>query len=220
MSRAVVLLSAGLDSSYNLFRANRELDVVLALTFNYGQKAAKKEIARAKTLCERLAIPHQVVELPWFKDFTKTSLVGSQKIPTGKDISIDDMERSNETKKAVWVPNRNGILLNIAAGFAEGLNAEFVIPGFNIEEAATFPDNSQDYMNALDRGFSFSTQNHVRVKCFSTTMNKTQIVKEAVKLEVPLKDLWPCYFANDQWCGECESCQRFSRAVREAGVKL
>jgi 7-cyano-7-deazaguanine synthase len=220
MNRAVVLLSAGLDSSYNLFRAQRELDVVLALTFNYGQKAAKQEVSHAAKLCAQLQVPHQVVELLWFKDFTKTSLVGSQKIPTGNEISIDDIVRSNETMKAVWVPNRNGILLNIAAGFAEGLHADFVVPGFNVEEAATFPDNSQDYMNALDHAFSFSTRNHVQVKCFSTAMNKTEIVKEAVKLEVPLKDLWPCYFAEEKWCGECESCQRFSRAIRESGVRL
>ena len=146
--------------------------------------------------------------------------MGAQKIPTGREVSIDDMERSTETMKAVWVPNRNGILLNIAAGFAEGLDASFVIPGFNVEEAATFPDNSQDYMNALDEAFSFSTRNRVKVKCFSTAMNKTQIVTEAAKLEVPLKDLWPCYFAEEKWCGECESCQRFSRAIRESGVSL
>lgn len=213
MKSAVVLLSAGLDSSYNLFRAHRELKIVLALTFDYGQKAARQEIAHAQDLCDLLQIPHRVVELRWFRDFTETSLVGDQKIPVGDEVSIDDRVQSEATKKAVWVPNRNGIFLNIAAGFAEGMGADFVIPGFNAEEAATFPDNSRDYLNALDRAFSYSTQTHVTVKCYSTDMNKTEIVQHALELGIPLEKLWPCYFSSEQWCGECESCQRFRRAL-------
>jgi len=219
MSRAVVLLSSGLDSSYNLFRAKREHEIALALTFNYGQKAARQEIAHAKALAEALNIPHQIVELPWFRDFTKTSLVGDQKIPSGKDVSIDDMKTSMETMKAVWVPNRNGILLNIAAGFAEGCDAKYIIPGFNVEEAATFPDNSQGYLESLTHAFSFSTRNHVEVLCYSTAMNKTEIVKDGKRLQLPLEKLWPCYHSFEKWCGECESCQRFDRAVREAGLQ-
>src|SRR5689334_13863860 len=117
---AVVLLSAGLDSTYNLHRAHGEDGVVLALTFDYGQKAAAREIEKSAALCRSLGVPHKVVSLPWFRDFTSTSLVSSSSVPTGSDVSIDDMEVSTRTKEAVWVPNRNGILLNIAAGFAEG----------------------------------------------------------------------------------------------------
>jgi 7-cyano-7-deazaguanine synthase len=220
MSRTVVLLSSGLDSSYNLFRAKREHEIALTLTFDYGQKAARQEIAHAKALADDLAVPHRVVELPWFRDFTKTSLISEQKIPAGKEVSIDDMKTSMETMKAVWVPNRNGILLNIAAGFAEGLEAKSVIPGFNAEEAATFPDNSQSYLESLTHAFSFSTQNRVQVKCYSTTMNKTEIAKDGLRLGLPFEKLWPCYHSYEQWCGECESCQRFQRAMAAAGVRL
>jgi len=218
MNRAVVLLSAGLDSSYNLFRAKRELDVVLALTFNYGQKAARQEIAHARALCARTQTIHQVVELPWFREFTKTSLVAEENVPVGDQIQIDDLKTSLQTMQKVWVPNRNGIFLNIAAGFAEGRGASLIIPGFNLEEASTFPDNSRAYMDAADKAFSFSTQNHVKTFCYSTAMTKTEIVKEMLKLEVPLDLLWPCYHAYKKWCGECESCQRFKRAVNEASL--
>lgn len=219
MNRAVVLLSGGLDSSYNLFRAARELDVVLALTFDYGQKAVAREIAAASALCRRLGIRHQVLKLPWFRDFTHTSLVAEGPVPQANEVSIDDPDVSRKTMQAVWVPNRNGIFLNIGAAYAEGLQAKYLVPGFNAEEAATFPDNSQKYLESLNQAFTFSTANQVQVKCFSTHLSKTEIVREAVSLEMPLSEIWPCYNAAAAWCGRCESCQRFHRAVRDAGAE-
>lgn len=214
----VVLLSGGLDSSYNLYRARQEHDVLLALTFDYGQVAAEREASTARALCERLGVPHRVIALPWFREFTKSSLVSGEHIPSGTDVRIDDLERSLETAKAVWVPNRNGILLNIAAGFAEGLGAAFVIPGFNYEEAQTFPDNSTAYLRALDEAWSFSTESRVRTCCYSAALNKTQIVHECLSLAVPLSELWPCYRNGENWCGKCESCQRYRRACETNGL--
>ncbi len=214
MAKSVVLLSSGLDSSFNLFKAQHEnLDVVLALTFNYGQMAASKEIAAAAALAKQAAVPHQVVDVTWFADFTKTSLISGRDLPSGADVTIDSHERSLETAKSVWVPNRNGILLNIAAGFAEGLGAGFVIPGFNVEEASTFPDNSQGFLQSLDHSWSFSTASKVRTRCFSTDLNKTEIVREAKLLRLQFSKLWPCYRAEAKWCGQCESCLRFKRAI-------
>lgn len=219
-ARAVVLLSAGLDSSYNLFKAARELRVVLALTFNYGQRAAAREIACARALANEANVPHQVVDVPWFKMFTKTSLVGEEQLPTAGDVAIDDHARSLATAKAVWVPNRNGILLNIAAGFAEGLGAEFVIPGFNREEASTFPDNSADFLRALDASWALSTASGVRTRCYSTNMDKVEIVADGKALGLPFARLWPCYQASETWCGACESCQRYARALAANGLSF
>ena len=217
-AKAVVLLSSGLDSSFNLYKAREKYEVVLALTFNYGQRAMRREIEHSKKLADSLNIPHKVIDLTWFRDFTSTSLVSGQGIPTGTDVEIDSLSRSQETKKSVWVPNRNGIFLNIAAGFAEGLKAQAVIPGFNFEEAQTFPDNSQAFLKALDNSFAYSTESRVVTECFSTELNKTQIVAEALRIGVPLAMLWPCYLDGDTWCGTCESCQRFKRAVEANGI--
>lgn len=220
-SKALVLLSAGLDSSVNLYEASLQLDVVMALTFNYGQKAAIQEVAAAKKLAAGLSIPHKVVALPFFEDFNKSSLlVASETIPTGSNVDIHSLKVSQETAKSVWVPNRNGIFLNIAAGFAEALGVTYVIPGFNAEEAATFPDNTEDFMKALDHSLSFSTANKIKVKCFTSALNKTEIVQRALKLQMPLEKIWPCYFAGVQWCGQCESCLRFKNAMDCAGIDL
>lgn len=217
---AVVLLSAGLDSAFNLFKAVQQFDVKMALAFNYGQRAAVREVAQAKKLAARVNVPHQVVELPWFKEFTRTSLLGKSDVPRGENVQIDNLEQSQSTAKAVWVPNRNGIFLNIAAGFAEGLGARYVIPGFNLEEAQTFPDNSLAFLKTLDESWRFSTQAMVQTFCYSANLTKTQIVNEAKKLQLPFEDLWPCYLAEEKWCGECESCQRFRRALEANELQI
>lgn len=217
--KSVVLLSSGLDSTVNLFAAREKSEVVLALTFNYGQRAASKEIQRAKAIADLVGVRHQVVELPWFSEFTRTSLVNSSiDVPVHEKVSIDDFEVSTNTAAAVWVPNRNGIFLNIAAAYAEGLGAQWIIPGFNAEEAVTFADNSQEYLEAATESLRFSTQNQVRVQCFTTQKNKTEIVQLGKSLDVPFDLIWPCYFGGDSPCGECESCQRFARAMKNGLV--
>ena len=215
---AVILLSAGLDSAYNLFQARKSHTVRLALTFNYGQKAASREVACAHALASDAGVVHQVIDVPWFKKFTGTALLSSKVIPSGSEVRIDDPVQSAKTAKSVWVPNRNGILLNIAAGFAEGLGADFVIPCFNADEAATFPDNTDDFLRALDVSWSFSTATHVRTHCLSTALSKSEIVAESMKIGLPFTKLWPCYQSGAQWCGECESCQRFRRALTANGL--
>jgi len=219
--KAVVLLSSGLDSSVNLFEAHQKEEVLLALTFDYGQKAAKKEIEHSAKLAAYLKVPHKVLALPWFKDFNKSSLLmDSEKVPTGKQVDIQSHEQSLQTAKSVWVPNRNGIFLNIGAAFAEALGAQIVIPGFNAEEATTFPDNSEAFMTELTRSLSFSTANHVEVECYTVKLQKPEIVKKGLSLNMPWHLLWPCYFSKEKWCGECESCLRSKRAFASAGVDV
>lgn len=218
-SKAIVLLSAGLDSTVNLFLARHKYNIILILTFDYGQRAADKEISQSQKIAHQLNIPHQIIEMPWLQVISKSSLNRENvKIPTGKDVSIDDPAVSLQTARSVWVPNRNGLFLNIAAAYAESFDADVIIPGFNLEEAQTFPDNSEDFIKSSTEAFKFSTQNHVRVECFTVRMNKTEIVRHALEQKVPLELLWPCYFNNEIWCGQCESCLRTGRAMKANGV--
>ncbi len=216
--RSVVLLSSGLDSTVNLYEARLASEVVLCLTFDYGQRAAARESERAAQIAKLAGVPHRRLDLRWFSDFTQTSLVNrAHEVPVSHSVSIDDLTVSQTTAKAVWVPNRNGVFLNIAAGFAEGLGADWVVPGFNREEAATFPDNSEAFLQALNHSFSFSTANGLQAFCFTTQLNKTQIVGRGRELGAPFEMMWPCYFDGEdtggQPCGTCESCQRFRRAT-------
>ena len=220
--KVVVLLSAGLDSTVNAYEAiKHHHEVVLALTFNYGQRAASKDVEHSAKLAQHLGVPHKVVELPWFKDFNKSSLlVESQEVPTGSAVEIDNLQKSEETAKSVWVPNRNGIFLNIAAAYAEALGADAVIPGFNAEEAATFPDNSREFLKQATKSLWYSTSNHVTVGCYTAHLKKPDIVRLGQGLKIPWELIWPCYFSGDQWCGQCESCLRSKRAFASADIDV
>lgn len=215
MRKAIVLLSSGLDSTVNLYKAIKDLDVVLALHFNYGQRAAKQERLHAEKTAAKLKIPFKVVDLPWFNHFSDNSLTNADKAVV-TNVEIGSLEASRESAKNVWVPNRNGIFLNIAAAFAEQLKAQYVIPGFNAEEGATFPDNTPEYMSALDKSFQFSTSNQVKTICFTVNMNKPEIYSLGKELGVDYSLVWPCYQSFDKPCGVCESCLRFKNAEARA----
>lgn len=218
---SVVLLSAGLDSTVNFYAALNDTNVVLALTFNYGQKAATKEIERAKLITTENKVRHIVVDLPWLKDLGKSSLTHDNlSVPAGKNVAIDNAQMSESTAKSVWVPNRNGIFLNIAASYAESLVAEVIVPGFNREEAATFPDNSLDFVRAVRKAFVYSTATKVDIQCYTIAMSKIEIVDLGRKLNVPFEKMWPCYQSKEIWCGECESCKRTKRAFTAARLDL
>lgn len=214
-TKSVILLSSGLDSTVNFYAALKETDVQLALTFNYGQKAAAKEIERSREFAEANKVMHIVVDLPWLKDLGSSALTKANSVlPLGTQISIDNQQVSEKTAKLVWVPNRNGIFLNIAAAYAESLKADVIIPGFNAEEALTFPDNSFDFIRATRKSFSYSTANHVDVQCFTINLSKAEIVKMGVSFRVPFERLWVCYQNHEKWCGQCESCKRAVRAFK------
>ena len=204
--KGVAILSGGLDSTVSVAAAARKMDVVLALTFDYGQRAAKRERAASARIAKHYRIPHRVLSIPWLAMLTSTALVNRR-------VALPLHEMSERSAKAVWVPNRNGIFIEIAAAHAESLGAERLITGFNKEEAVTFPDNSPAYVSAVNYALSFSTANGVRVVSFTGNLEKKGIVDLGRRLNAPLKYIWPCYEGGKRWCGECESCLRSLRVL-------
>jgi len=211
MNKAVVLLSAGLDSTVSLAYGVKTLEVVLGLTFNYGQRAAKKEIEQSKKILEFYSIPHEVVELPFLQKITKTALVSAKEdIPS--DVDLNDTAATINSMAKVWVPNRNGLFINIAASYAESLGAKYIITGFNAEEAKTFSDNSREFVLAVNSALKYSTQNQVKVISFTQNLEKEEIYRLGEKIGAPLDLIWSCYYGGNEMCGKCESCLRLIRA--------
>lgn len=218
--KSIVVLSGGLDSAANLSIAASKRNVIQTITFDYGQKAAKAEINAAKKLSSHYKIPHTTIKLDWLKKITTTSLVNKKKnIPQIKDSDFKDKSKDfNKTAKAVWVPNRNGSFINIAAAFAESLKADTIILGFNKEESETFPDNSKEFMDAINESLEFSTLRNIKLECFTINMMKPDILKKAVKAKCPLEYIYSCYTGKKTMCGNCESCQRTIHAAKAIGI--
>lgn len=208
MVKSIILLSGGLDSLVSLGLKKDELNITLALTFDYGQKSAKTEIDASKRICEYYNIEHKVIKLDWLKEITHTSLVSEDSVPTGKAL-----EKPEDSAKSVWVPNRNGLFLNIAGSFADSEDYDYILIGANKEEAQTFPDNTAEFINAINKEFEYSTQKKPKVYAPLINYIKNDIVMLALKHNIPLDLTRSCYQGGERHCGICESCSRLKHAL-------
>jgi len=213
MSKSVILLSGGLDSFVSLALTKEEYNVELALTFDYGQKSVEKEIEASKSICEYYKIQHKVIKLDWLKEITQTALVSDKEIPVTDltDLLSDDFVENSAA--SVWVPNRNGAFLNIAAAYADSYDYDYIIFGANKEEGTTFPDNTQEFIDRINAAFEYSTQKKPKAYAPLINLSKNDIVKSAVEHCVPLELTRSCYSTKDNHCGVCESCVRLKRAL-------
>ncbi|PKL76266.1 MAG: 7-cyano-7-deazaguanine synthase [Candidatus Melainabacteria bacterium HGW-Melainabacteria-1] len=221
MKTAIVLLSAGLDSTVSLALAREAgVSIRLGLCFDYGQRAAAAEWRQAQLLAAHYQLPLQRIELPWLAEIS-TSALSSKSTEALPQVPVEQLDNITSVTLAsaakVWVPNRNGALINIAAAFADAGGESLILTGFNAEEAATFPDNTPQFAEAISRSLAFSTQVQPQVKSFVQHLNKVEILREAVRLEVPIAKLWSCYADGTSHCGRCESCSRLKRALTAGG---
>ncbi len=203
--KSIVLLSGGLDSTVSATIAVRRTEVLFALTIDYGQRAGKQEILAAKRICKALRIRHKVIKLPFFKEFKRCSLISNYGLPvTSQKISVRDFLRL----KDVWVPNRNGLFINVAACYAEYYGADLIVTGFNYEEAQEFPDNTIEFTRAINKSLSLSTLRKVKVVSYVANYTKKEIYRMGLKYNAPLKYIYSCYLGGKQMCGKCASCLR------------
>lgn len=221
MGPAIVCLSGGLDSTVALAMTLRERPVAAAVTFDYGQRAGAAELRASERIRAALGVAGRSVRLPFLDGVPGGALLDpAAPLPRPAEADLDDaFGAARRCADRVWVPNRNGVLIAVAAALAEALGADLVVMGFNREEAATFPDNSAEYLDAENRALAYSTAGRVRVGSPTAHLDKAAIVRAAVDLDAPLQHVWPCYEAGLRPCGTCESCLRFRRAVGRAGAE-
>lgn len=209
----IVLLSSGLDSTVNLKLASLKGEVLLALTFDYGQIAREQEIKRSALICEKLGVPHKVLGLPWLREITTSGLISGD-VPK---IS-EDSKTGKSSMERVWVPARNLVFVSVAVAYAEAMEANAVVCGFNKEEGEIFPDNSPSFLSALNALLKYASLRVIKVISFTQDMDKEEIAKLGWEIGAPLQYCWPCYLGGEEICGECESCFRFLNAIKRAGL--
>lgn len=205
--KSIILLSGGLDSVVSLGLCKEKYNVELALTFDYGQKSSKEEIEASRKIAEYYNIEHKIITLDWLGEITQTALVSNDELPKG-------IENPQESAKAVWVPNRNGLFLNIAGSFADSGNYTHIILGANKEEGQTFPDNTQEFADRINAEFEYSTLNKPKILVPLINSDKNDIVKLALENSMPLQLIRSCYKGGQKHCGECESCTRLKNALK------
>lgn len=216
MSSAIILLSGGLDSVVSLAMLKSKYSKILALTFNYGQKSFIQEKNASEKISNYFSVEHRIIDLDWLSNISTSSLNTIDKIP---EVSKSDLDKISSSTNSVWVPNRNGLFINIAACFADSLNFKKIIIGANKEESATFKDNSKEFITAINSSLLNSTSSKVQVDAPLIDMTKQQIVKMGIELDIPFEYVFSCYNGNNNHCGMCESCKRLIRALEQNNRK-
>lgn len=212
--KACVLLSGGLDSVVSAYYTKKyKADIDFCLFFDYGQKALKRERKAAEFFSKELDARLITVKLPFLREITGTALVNSHSVPNVNMENLDDIQVTTQSMIDVWVPNRNGLFLNVAASYADSFKTDYIVVGFNKEEAVTFKDNSIEFIKISNKAFKLSTLFQPEIYSPYYGKDKDFIVKSASRLKVPLEKIYSCYNGYSKMCGVCESCIRFKRAL-------
>lgn len=209
----LVVLSGGMDSATLLAKAVAEFgkENVSALTFNYGSKHNAQENRCAKKLAAFYEVNHTMVALDFIGELFKSDLLKS-----GGEVPEGHYEEEN-MKKTV-VPFRNGIMLSIAAGYAESIGASIVLIGSHAGDHAIYPDCREGFMTHMANAISNGTWCNIALFRPFENFTKGKIVKLGVKLGVPYHLTWTCYKGQERHCGRCGSCTERLDAFDYAGA--
>ncbi len=209
--KVCVLLSGGMDSVTALYHAAREHDVVSALSFDYGSKHNASEIPCAQWHAAQLGVPHTVIALPFVNDHFASDLLQS-------GGEIPDGHYAEENMKRTVVPFRNGIMLSIAAGFAESRGAEGLVIAAHSGDHAIYPDCREPFMQAMSDAIRLGTYVEVQVLRPYINTDKTGIARRGAELGVDFARTWSCYKGGPIHCGTCGTCVERREAFLLAGI--
>jgi 7-cyano-7-deazaguanine synthase len=191
--------------------------IVLALNINYGQNAYGREFKASKSIATHYDVPFLSIPLPWFSGLLPEAMrykAFQTHLPTSHWHTEDGLPIAKEqVTERVWVPNRNGLFLNIAATYAEALGAEVIAFGANADEAENFSDNTVDFCDALNASLSYSTRLPIKVVAPVSHLSKSEMITLAKDKAVPLKLIWSCYESGQTPCHQCPSCRLLDKAL-------
>ena len=213
--KAVCLLSGGMDSTTLAYTAKDMGYDILALHVNYGQRTEKKELECAKKIADRLgALEFIEINLDYFTKFGASSLTDFS-IPVEKG-ALGRVEQPN-----TYVPFRNGNLIAIAASFCEAKGGDAVFIGVQSGDHTGYPDCTPEFISAMQNVINIGTQTEKKIQLLTpfVRMNKTEILREGLRLHVPYEDTWSCYSENEESCGVCSSCLSRLKAFADLGME-
>lgn len=216
MSRAVVLLSGGLDSSTALAVAKRDGHDLYAMTFRYGQRHAA-EVGAAQRVARAARVTDQVVVDIDLRTFGGSALTGDLAVP--KDGVTNGIP-------VTYVPARNTIFLSYALAWAEVLTAGDIYIGVNALDYSGYPDCRPAYVEAFQRMAGLATRAGVegapvRIRAPLIDKTKAEIIKLGQSLGVDYSLTTSCYdpAVDGTPCGACDACRLRLKGFADAGMQ-
>ena len=204
MSKAVILLSGGLDSTTVLAIAKSQGYDCYALSFDYGQKQ-RSELESSISIAKKSnVIEHRIMKI-------SLSDIGGSAL-TDQSIDVPKYSESNEIP-ITYVPARNTIFLSFALAWAEVVDCQTIFIGVNALDYSGYPDCRPEFIEAFENMANLATKqsvegDRIQIKTPLISMTKAEIIKKGLGLGVDYSETTSCYDANTlgEACGECDAC--------------
>jgi 7-cyano-7-deazaguanine synthase len=213
-SKAVVLLSGGLDSAVCLAEAAREFDCAL-LHLNYGQRTEIRELAAFEALADHYGVAERLVS-----DTGHLRAIGGSSL-VDADLDVETgLPAAGAPVPSTYVPFRNAHILSLGVSWAEVLGAKAVFIGAVEEDGSGYPDCRREFFDHFEAAVRAGTkpETEIEIRTPLIGLDKGAIVKRGLELGCPLELTWSCYTDETAACGRCESCRLRLRGFAAAGV--
>ena len=216
MTRAVVLLSGGMDSATALAVAKYNSCSCFALSIDYGQRH-QYELKAAESVAEHLGVlEHKVL------NFDLTHFGGSAL--TDKAYSIPVTETSGIP--ITYVPARNTIFFSLALAWCEVIDADYIYSGVNAVDYSGYPDCRPEYIIAMQELINLATKktvegNRILIKTPLIHLTKAEIILLGLEKGVDFSKTVSCYQITEDGksCGVCDACRLRIQAFKEAQIE-
>jgi 7-cyano-7-deazaguanine synthase len=220
MARAVVLLSGGLDSTTTLAVAQSRGFEISALSVDYGQRHRAELLCAERIACSAQVARHAIVQVD-LRAIGGSALTAD--IPVPKNLADEQIA---EMIPVTYVPARNTILLGLALGFAETVQAFDIFIGANALDYSGYPDCRPAFLEEFERLANLATKAAVeghgrfRIEAPLLSMTKAEIIREGLRLGVDYSMTLSCYDPDPagRACAACDSCRLRLRGFLEAGA--
>ncbi len=209
--RSVAIFSGGLDSTVLLHELLAGGDEVLALSIDYGQRH-RVELTRAQETAARLGVEWRLAELGALRSLLSGSSL------TSDEIAVPHGHYAEPSMKVTVVPNRNMILLAVAAGWAISRAADRLAYGAHAGDHSIYPDCRPEFAAAMAGALALADWHKLKLHCPFIAWTKSQIVRRGHELGVDFAATWSCYEGGPRHCGQCGTCTERREAFRHAGV--
>lgn len=211
--KAIILLSGGLDSSTAAAQAIADGYEAIALSFRYGQRHERELIAARQVAAALNINEHYIVDV-------NLAQWGGSAL-TDENIAVPTEGVQSGEIPITYVPGRNTVFIAIALSLAESKGAEAIYLGINAVDYSGYPDCRPDYLEAFQNLATLSSKVGIEGKAPKLIAplvmdSKTDIVRRARRLGVPIELTWSCYQGGEEPCGICDSCRIRDKAIREA----
>jgi 7-cyano-7-deazaguanine synthase len=216
MSKVVVPISGGLDSSVILNIACKEHDDVYAITYDYGQKHNKELLYAGCQVDEYNNIEdHKIVDIKFFKHIAPTSSLTNNniKVAHAKDV-LGDAQTVN------YVPFRNMMMLSIACSYAEAVGADTVYHGSAlVDSQAGYWDGSIEFLENINNLTALNRKNRIQIKAPLIKASKKEIIRMGMYNKVKFEETWTCYEGGEKACGYCTACSSRIQGFLQNNIK-